>query len=409
MATTLFAFILCIAVGDAYTFSTPNCTLPAEELHHFVAAPQIRGTLDILWTCLATIFACTYTVLHLNLPEQRDGQDFDRGWRGDLKWWWKGIRSSLVWTAITLLAPEYYAMVALDEYINARRILRELKHLPESQNPAQGWTFSYAFFMNMGGFAIHTKPNSPDRRSLLIPLKSRTIIALLRNRAESIDQSSSSKDFSLPTEADILDRSKSDMFVKTITTLQVLYFCVSCLTRFGRRLPTTLLELGTLGFAACSVCSYVFLFKKPRGVNNAIILTCWEKELSPAAARIIEKNGRQLRFSNDENNSYAGGFGVALAVALGGIHLAGWNFAFPTLIDLWLWRSCSIASTAIPLVLLVVAYFDLEEWFVWLWLFTVCIYCVTRAILIAEMFRCLFYLPTEAYTTTWTTNIPHVG
>lgn len=157
------------------------------------------------------------------------------------------------------------------------------------------------------------------------------------------------------------------MFVKTITALQVLYFCVSCLTRLGRRLPTTLLELGTLGFAACSICSCVALFKKPRGVNNAIVLMYWEQGLSPAAARIIERNGRRLRLSNsisDGEGIFAVIFAVALAIALGGIHLADWNFAFPTLVDRWLWRSCSIASTATPLFLFVVVFFDPEERFV---------------------------------------------
>lgn len=411
METTIFAFLLCITVGNAYTFSTPNCTLLAEELHHFVAAPQIRGTLDILWTCLATIFACTYTVLHLNLPEQRDGRDFDRGWMGDLKWWWKGVSPSFKWMVVTLLAPEYYTALAIGDHDVAKKFLRELKALPASQRPAQGWTFSYSFFIRMGGFAIRSKSDSLDRRPPLIHLKSKTILALLRERANNPDQASSSLDFSLPTEADILDRSKSDMFVKTITALQVLYLCASCLTRFGRRLPTTLLELGTLGFAACSICSYVVLLRMPRGVNNAIVLMYWEQGLSPAAALVIEKNGHQTRVSNiDDVDSKAAAYcGIALAIALGGIHLAGWNFVFPTLIDRWLWRSCSIASIAAPIIISIIFYWTIEDRFSWLWFSMVFIYSITRSILIAEMFRCLFYLPTEAYTTTWTINIPHVG
>lgn len=63
----------------AYTFVNPYCTIPTEGLHSFVSAPNVRGTLDILWSCLATIIACTYTVLHLNIPEQRDDKDRDRG------------------------------------------------------------------------------------------------------------------------------------------------------------------------------------------------------------------------------------------------------------------------------------------------------------------------------------------
>src|SRR4051812_33110876 len=34
----------------------------------WVSAPNIRGTSDILYSCLLTLFACIYTALHLNVP-----------------------------------------------------------------------------------------------------------------------------------------------------------------------------------------------------------------------------------------------------------------------------------------------------------------------------------------------------
>lgn len=49
----------------------------------------VRGTLQIIWSCVATLFASTYTVLHLNIREQADGRDV--GVKGTLKWWWKGL------------------------------------------------------------------------------------------------------------------------------------------------------------------------------------------------------------------------------------------------------------------------------------------------------------------------------
>jgi hypothetical protein len=88
-ATKMLLTILLLVVipADATTFARPNCTIPAEGLHSLVSAPYVRGTLDILWSCLATIIACTYTVLHLNIPKQRDDKDRDQGWKRDMKWW----------------------------------------------------------------------------------------------------------------------------------------------------------------------------------------------------------------------------------------------------------------------------------------------------------------------------------
>ncbi|KAG7041283.1 Major facilitator superfamily domain general substrate transporter protein [Colletotrichum scovillei] len=47
-----------MATGAANT-STP-------DLVGWVAGPETRGTLTLVWSCVITIFACTWTVLHLN-------------------------------------------------------------------------------------------------------------------------------------------------------------------------------------------------------------------------------------------------------------------------------------------------------------------------------------------------------
>ncbi len=47
------------------------CTLPPTT-PNFVSEPDFRGTLGTLWRCLFTILACTWTIQHLNIPEQRD-------------------------------------------------------------------------------------------------------------------------------------------------------------------------------------------------------------------------------------------------------------------------------------------------------------------------------------------------
>jgi hypothetical protein len=87
MSNLGFLFSLATILHEHTTF-TPNCTSP-DQLVNFVVSPEGRGTLDMLWSSLFTIIACTWTILHLNVPEQQDSRD--PGWKGDLKWGLKGF------------------------------------------------------------------------------------------------------------------------------------------------------------------------------------------------------------------------------------------------------------------------------------------------------------------------------
>jgi hypothetical protein len=96
----LFCFV---AAAQAYTIFETSCSTPTTEVN-FVSSPDSRGTLDILWSSLFTIVACTWTVQHLNIPEQRNGRD--PGWVGGLRWKLKRFLTSAKWMLITMIAPE---------------------------------------------------------------------------------------------------------------------------------------------------------------------------------------------------------------------------------------------------------------------------------------------------------------
>lgn len=114
------ALIFVIAgVAQAYAVFNPVCSTPtSEEPAHYVGSPNVRGTLDILWSSLFTIFACTWSVQHLNVPEQRDGRD--PGWRGDIWWMLKGVLSKSKWMIITVIAPEVVFSLAVDGVLEAK-------------------------------------------------------------------------------------------------------------------------------------------------------------------------------------------------------------------------------------------------------------------------------------------------
>lgn len=80
--------------------------------------PNIRGTGDIIFTCLATISLCVYTVLHLNVPK-----------RGSTTW--DNVLRKAKWVLVGLFAPEivvYSAFVQLQTVIvftvSMRKILQ---------------------------------------------------------------------------------------------------------------------------------------------------------------------------------------------------------------------------------------------------------------------------------------------
>lgn len=67
---------------------------------------QGRTVLDILWSCLATTFACTWVSVHPNMP-----------FKGEGKWTIMGRRIFLMFFSI--LAPEFMVMWAFKQWRGA--------------------------------------------------------------------------------------------------------------------------------------------------------------------------------------------------------------------------------------------------------------------------------------------------
>ncbi|KUJ18871.1 uncharacterized protein LY89DRAFT_780856 [Mollisia scopiformis] len=137
-----------------YTTFTPNCSSLAEPVN-FVFSTSSRSTLDILWSCLFTLIACTWTILHLNVPEQRGDQD--PGWIGDCKWFLKGIWMKTKWMILTMLAPELLLSISLGALVHAKEVNELLKKFIEEDGVE--WSLTHGMFLNMGGFVIQAVEN----------------------------------------------------------------------------------------------------------------------------------------------------------------------------------------------------------------------------------------------------------
>ncbi|CZR55916.1 uncharacterized protein PAC_05804 [Phialocephala subalpina] len=132
-----------------YTTLAPSCS-NLEQPAGFVGIPPTRCTFDILWSSIFTIFACTWTILHLNVPEQRDRRD--PGWRGDMKWFWKGAWTKTKWMIPTMVAPELLLSFAMGNFAHAKEERDKLKGLIEQDGVP--WSLTHSLFVDMGGFVL---------------------------------------------------------------------------------------------------------------------------------------------------------------------------------------------------------------------------------------------------------------
>lgn len=71
-----------------------------------------RTTSDIVISCLATIFACTWTAVHPNIPSPTDS-------------WWIVFKRRMITTTYALLTPELITLWAFRQFDGAKRIAKE--------------------------------------------------------------------------------------------------------------------------------------------------------------------------------------------------------------------------------------------------------------------------------------------
>jgi hypothetical protein len=254
------------------------------------------------------IFTCTWTVQHLNVPEQREWKD--PGLRGDIKWGWKSVWESAKWMCITILAPEALVTLNLGQPVEAWWAIPQLKQFAKEDNVS--WTLTHSLFANMGGFVI--RENAPERvvdylhtrsqagfkvkeglkigEQQITPLAEaiqidevtspsmqeqahegrRTQLKLAKSKfllASEILALREQGMITLPyiTKEEIMDKSKSDIFARVLAIGQTLWLVVQMIVRASRHLEVSQLEIGTAAFASCAVTIYALNWHKPKGVG----------------------------------------------------------------------------------------------------------------------------------------------
>lgn len=428
------------------------------------SGPSERGTMEIVWTCLATMFTCTWVCLHLNVPSTHDG-------------WWTDFGRKLKWMLIMILAPEYVATTALAQRSIARASVKRVKqwyndhksdiekgggaenddgreyvegetlegggtedqagvqmsdeHAGVKDGHVRGshvsveivedqpeWTMTHAFFVGMGGLTCKFAGNE------IKTLNTDDLLFL-------VDEGY--VEFPKITQKDIEDRSKADGLVKALACIQISWLVVECVGRFIAGLPISEIELATCAFVSCTLPVYGAWWNKPKDVQAPIRIDLRPGRYPPrlpevprrkirlaAAKRERALNDTMLTFA-DTRRARVGLFGILFNA----IHCAAWKFSFPTTTERTLWRICSVTATAIPaaigLVWLVVLrnfdrtddpwtlprlYGRLRVWFTYL---CAPVYTVARLIILVQIFLCLRSMPSDIYQRlSWGDYIPHI-
>jgi len=432
----LASFLLTASLASASIFST-NCTLPTETTT-IVSGANIRGTFDILWSGLFTIFICIWTVQHLNVPEQRKGRD--PGWRGDLKWAWKGFFTKFKWMLFTLILPEFMFAKACAERMVAQESMKKVRSLKLqnadfSEAESSNWTTAHAFYAEMGGFVIHPHgEGTTDTRVI-------DTFNILRLRRRGFLRT-------LPTiTADHLnDLSNGDSFTKIAAVGQVSWMAVQVIVRAVKRLPITQLEVTACGFAALTFLTYLLWWEKPQAVRSVTELPLSEAPEFEALEELLEfrefcfnelvvlpdykqRNlkdnepmpNQTISFHENINNKFILGF-LWGGIILGCVESTAWKFDSHTSIELLLWRISSLVIiAAFPLTYTIVAML-LGLTSDWNGMditivkvgkvassITSAIFLFARLFILFESIYSLFHLPPGAFISTWSSNIPHIA
>ncbi|RSL47302.1 hypothetical protein CEP54_013473 [Fusarium duplospermum] len=245
----------------------------------WVNSPNVRGTMDILQSCLLTLVACIYTALHLNVPEKTA--------------WYQILWPKTQWVALTLFAPEIVLYMAADQLQRAwtlRRKLRDLQSRSDTVDKYFNFDLKYAFFVVMRGVhidveeilslpdlnpnAYHHFANMPSPQTVYINPSGLIHLAkqghwlyISRKRID--------------------DKSKADYIQKALVLIQILWMVTQCITRYVNDLPLTLLEIHTVVHVICAVFLYACWFQKPLNVQEPEVAN--PKNFLGEVARMVQQ------------------------------------------------------------------------------------------------------------------------
>ncbi|KIM19873.1 hypothetical protein M408DRAFT_311583 [Serendipita vermifera MAFF 305830] len=363
-----------------------------------------RSIWSIAWSCLSTIFLCTWVAVHPNIHFRLEKQD--QKWYE--QWLWEPLHEffthKLLLFLWALLVPEYILAWAVRQYVQAGVISKKGAPLIVFERhwflieTVPKWSRCHGFFVIMGGFHLFRLP--ADTPSVCLPLKSfeystfviptgrylrRDEIPVCPLRFE--DLPVDILELVVPTETELRDRGKSDALTKAIVLVQTVWFIIQCIARRMQHLPLTELEVVTLAYAMLNFFIYVFWWDKPRNVECPIRVykrsTASHEESGGTAEEwsenwalrwmgmiffyIMGSQDRYVTLSKQYSvpmfwsgriatrDLGPAGIGPSiLGAAFGAIHCIAWSSEFTSRTELFLWRISCIAMITVPCIVAII-------------------------------------------------------
>ncbi|KAG6843804.1 hypothetical protein H0H87_000261 [Tephrocybe sp. NHM501043] len=163
---------------------------------------------------------------------------------------------------IALIAPELIVLWAFRQWLASRKVALDF--------PEYGWTQTHGLFVIMGGF-VYEDETDKGHRTVLTPRDIRNFV----KPGASVFQ---------VTEEELRDRSKGDVFAKSLVLIQATWFILQIAARAIQRLAITELEIATLAYAILNFVIYLCWWKKPLDVKVPISIRPDQTTLSTKMA-----------------------------------------------------------------------------------------------------------------------------
>ncbi|KAI1439429.1 hypothetical protein F5Y02DRAFT_424014 [Annulohypoxylon stygium] len=175
------------------------------------AVPTERGTLTLVYSCLLTVFTCTWTVLHLNM-------------------------------VVTILFPEFMFVKAIQDLRLALNNLRDFDNELQSKYGGEiKWTNIYNEFAHTYSWKVDYDPRA-------------NLLYLIMGLEPPLDQGRS-VETNAKLEGDIVSRGRT------------------IIMRAAGGLPVTQLEIATAAFSVFAITTYAANWLKPKDVSRPIRMT----------------------------------------------------------------------------------------------------------------------------------------
>lgn len=245
---------------------------------------------------------------------------------------------------------------------NNLEILRDVTRRDCKEHDSCIWTLTHSTYVNMGGLVVKFN----EKEGYLCRASD------LRSHGAGGDRILANNHF---TRAEILDKSKGDTFVRLLWLLQIFRLVLDLSRRRYKKYPISPFEIITLSFAALSFATVVLQIKKPLDVRTPIYL---EDSRDPNGHRRFRNDseewmslihffftgihksdvGQMKRRANDAYRVDAlqeivlFSMLVVSTIAFGLIHCAAWNYAFPSAVETYMWRSAALYGIGMPILAL---------------------------------------------------------